>query len=42
MFMPDPDQPIFRYVYDVTGADIKPVHDSAFDVPVGYKLVTRE
>lgn len=42
MFMPDPKQPIFRYIYDVTGVEIKPVHDSVFEVPAGYKLVTRE
>jgi hypothetical protein len=42
MFMPNPKEPIFRYIYDVTSVDIKPVHDSVFEVPAGYKLVTRE
>lgn len=42
MFMPNPKEPIFRYIYDVTSVDIKPVHDSVFEVPAGFKLVTRE
>ena len=42
MFMPNPKEPIFRYIYDVTSVDIKSVHDSVFEVPAGYKLVSRE
>jgi hypothetical protein len=42
MFLPDPNEPIFRYEYEVTGAAIKYEHDSVFDVPPGYKLTTRQ
>ena len=42
MFMPNPNEPIFRYVYEVTGVEVKPVHDSVFEIPVGYTLANRE
>ena len=42
MFMPNPNEPVFRYVYEVTGLEVKPVNDSVFDVPAGYTLATRE
>ena len=42
MFLPNPNEPIFRYVYDVTSVDIKDVRDSVFEVPAGFKLVSRE
>lgn len=42
MFLPNPNEPIFRYIYDVTSVDIKPVNDSVFEVPAGYTLVSRE
>jgi len=41
MFLPNPDEPILRYDYEVTGAAIKYEHDSIFDVPRGYKLVKK-
>jgi len=42
MFLPDPNEPIFRYVYEVTGVAVKDEHDSVFEVPPGYKLTNRE
>lgn len=42
MFMPNPHEPVFRYIYDVTSVAIEPVHDSVFEVPQGYQLVSRE
>ena len=42
MFMPNPNEPIFRYVYEVTGVEVKPVHDSVFEIPAGFTLVNRE
>lgn len=42
MFMPNPHDPVFRYIYDVTRVAIEPVHDSVFEVPAGYRLVSRE
>jgi hypothetical protein len=41
-FMPNPDEPIFRYIYEVTKVDIQPVHDSEFEIPAGFTLVSRE
>lgn len=42
MFLPDPREPIFRYVYEITGLSVKPVHDSVFEIPAGFTLATRE
>ena len=42
MFLPDPKEPIFRYVYEVTDVKVKPAHDSLFQIPSGYKIATRE
>lgn len=42
MFMPNPKEPVFRYVYQVTEARLKPVHDSVFEIPKGYTIATRE
>jgi len=39
MFLPNPDEPILRYEYEVTSAEIKHEHDSIFDVPRGYKRI---
>jgi hypothetical protein len=41
-FAPGADEPLFRYVYEMTGLSIKPVRDSAFEVPAGYKLMNRQ
>lgn len=41
MFLPNPDEPILLYQYEVTGASIKYEHDSIFDVPQGYKRVKK-
>ncbi len=40
MFLPDPNEPIFRYINEVTGIAVKYEHDSIFDVPAGYKRVS--
>ncbi len=40
MFLPNPDEPILRYDYEVTDVGIKYERDSIFDVPQGYKRVT--
>jgi len=42
MFAPDPNEPIFHYVYEINNIAIKPVHDSVFEIPEGYTLTTRE
>jgi len=42
MFMPNPKEPIFRYVYEVTSIKVEPVHDSVFEIPAGFTLATRE
>lgn len=42
MFLPNPKEPIFRYVYDVTDIKVQPAHDSLFQIPAGYQLATRE
>jgi len=42
MFAPNPEEPIFHYVYDINSVTIMPVHDSVFEIPEGYTLVTRE
>ncbi len=42
MFMPSANEPVFRYIYDVTNVEIKAVRDSVFEVPAGFELVTRE
>ncbi len=42
MFAPNPDEPIFHYVYEINSVAIQPVRDSIFEIPKGYKLVTRE
>lgn len=41
MFLPDPNEPILAYDYEITGAAIKDEHDSIFDVPQDYKRVTK-
>ena len=41
MFLPDPNEPILRYEYEITSAAIKYEHDSIFDVPHDYKLVKK-
>lgn len=42
MFLPKPNEPVFRYVYQVTGVEVVPVHDSVFEISPGFTLVTRE
>lgn len=42
MFVPNPNEPIFHYIYEVNSVAIKPVHDSVFEIPAGYTLSTRE
>lgn len=42
MFLPNPKEPIFRYIYDVTSINVEQAHDSVFQVPAGYQLSTRE
>ncbi|MCF6337612.1 MAG: hypothetical protein L3J84_06630 [Gammaproteobacteria bacterium] len=42
MFAPDPNEPIFHYIYEVNNIAIEPVHDSVFEIPEGYTLTTRE
>lgn len=42
MFVPDPNEPIFHYVYEINNVAIKPVHDSVFEIPAGYTLTTSE
>ena len=42
MFLPKPNEPVFRYVYQVTDVEVVPVHDSVFEIPSGFTLVTRE
>jgi hypothetical protein len=42
MFAPNPNEPIFHYVYEINSVAIEPVHDSVFEIPGDYKLVTRE
>ena len=42
MFAPNPEEAIFHYVYEINNVAVLPVHDSVFDVPSDYKLVTRE
>jgi hypothetical protein len=39
---PDASKPILRYIQDVKSIQIKPVHDSVFQVPADYKLVNRQ
>ncbi len=41
MFLPNPDEPILRYDYEVTSAAIKYEHDSIFEVPADYKRVSK-
>lgn len=41
-FMPDPKEPIFNYIYDVTSVNIKNEHLSVFDLPAGAKLINRK
>lgn len=41
-FTPDPNEPIFSYIYDVTSSQIRDEHDSLFQVPAGYKLQDRQ
>lgn len=38
-FVPDPNDPVFQYTYQVTGVEVKPVEDSVFNVPAGFKKV---
>jgi len=40
MFLPNPNEPIFRYTTEVTSIGEKYEHDSLFDVPAGYKRVS--
>ena len=42
MFLPDPNEPIFRYLNEVINIGVKYEHDSIFDVPAGYKLVSKK
>jgi hypothetical protein len=41
-FAPNPNESLFNYVYDVKSIAIEAKHDSVFEIPDGYKLVTRE
>jgi len=34
--------PIFHYIYEINSVAIQPVHDSIFEIPKGYQLVTNE
>ncbi|MCF6325407.1 MAG: hypothetical protein L3J89_13990 [Gammaproteobacteria bacterium] len=40
MFVPNPNEPIFHYVYEINSVAIEPVHDSVFEIPAGYTLTT--
>lgn len=40
-FRPTFDEPIFRYIYDVTSSQIMDVRDSTFEVPENYRLIDR-
>jgi len=42
MFAPDPNEPVFHYVYEINNIAIEPVHDSVFEIPEGYTLTTRK
>ncbi len=42
MFLPDPNEPILRYLNEVTTIGVKYEHDSIFDVPAGYKRVSKK
>ena len=41
-FAPDPNKPVFHYVYQVDNPSMQQVHDSIFEVPKGYELKTRQ
>jgi len=41
-FAPDPKESLFQYTYEIQNVAIEPKHDSVFDIPTGFKLVTRE
>jgi len=40
MFLPNPNEAIFRYTTEVTDIGEKYEHDSLFDVPASYKRVS--
>lgn len=42
MFLPNPNEPIFSYLNEVTDIGVRDEHDSLFDVPAGYKLTNKQ
>ncbi|MBE9560893.1 MAG: hypothetical protein IMF15_08885 [Proteobacteria bacterium] len=42
MFLPNPNEPIFSYLTEVTEIGERYEHDSIFDVPAGYKRVSKK
>lgn len=42
MFIPNPNEAIFRYTNEITSIGIKYEHDSRFTVPAGYKRVNNK
>ncbi len=40
--MPSENEPVARIVYEITSMQIESIHDSMFNVPSDYKLISRE